>query len=60
MDFDLNEEQRLLKESVERFMAERYDFARRRQFLAEQDGWKSRTVETLCGDGPAFASVRRK
>jgi pimeloyl-CoA dehydrogenase small subunit len=39
MDFDLNEEQRLLKESVERFLNERYDFARRRQFLIEKDGW---------------------
>jgi pimeloyl-CoA dehydrogenase small subunit len=39
MDFDLNEEQRLLKDSVDRFLSERYDFARRRQFLAEPDGW---------------------
>ncbi|HEY1258363.1 MAG TPA: acyl-CoA dehydrogenase family protein [Stellaceae bacterium] len=39
MDFDLSEEQRLLKDSVERLLADRYGFAQRRGYLAEPDGW---------------------
>ena len=39
MDFDLSDEQRLLKDSVERFVADRYDFESRRKFMAEEAGW---------------------
>jgi pimeloyl-CoA dehydrogenase small subunit len=39
MDFELSEEQRLLKDSVERLTAQRYDFEARRKFMAEPDGW---------------------
>jgi pimeloyl-CoA dehydrogenase small subunit len=39
MDFDLTEEQRLLKESVDRFTADRYDFESRKRFMAEPDGY---------------------
>ena len=39
MDFDLSDEQRLLKDSVDRLLADRYGFARRRGYLAEPDGW---------------------
>jgi pimeloyl-CoA dehydrogenase small subunit len=39
MDFDLTEEQRLLRNSVERLLADRYDFAKRRSYAAEPDGW---------------------
>ena len=39
MDFDLTEEQRLLRDSVERLLADRYDFAKRRNYAAEPDGW---------------------
>src|SRR6201993_3521347 len=39
MNFDLTEEQRLLRESVERLLADHYDFAKRRSYLAEPDGW---------------------
>jgi pimeloyl-CoA dehydrogenase small subunit len=39
MDFDLSDEQRLLRESVERLFADRYAFAQRRQYLAEPAGW---------------------
>jgi pimeloyl-CoA dehydrogenase small subunit len=41
MDFELSEEQRLLKESVDRLMAERYDFASRRRHAASEGGWSS-------------------
>src|SRR5829696_6076831 len=39
MDFDFSEEQRLLKESVERLMADRYDFESRRRYQAEPEGF---------------------
>ena len=39
MDFDLAEEQRLLRDSVERLLADHYGFDKRRAYLAEPDGW---------------------
>ncbi len=39
MDFDLTDEQRLLKDSVERFVADRYDFESRKRFMAEPEGF---------------------
>jgi pimeloyl-CoA dehydrogenase small subunit len=39
MDFDLTEEQRLLKESVERLFAERYAFESRKKYAATPDGF---------------------
>ncbi len=41
MDFDLTEEQRLLKESVERLVADQYDFEQRRKYLAEPAGFSA-------------------
>ena len=39
MDFDLNEEQRMLKESVERLIADRYDFESRKKYLKDDTGY---------------------
>jgi pimeloyl-CoA dehydrogenase small subunit len=39
VDFDLSNEQQLLKESVDRLMADRYDFASRKKFQAAPEGW---------------------
>jgi pimeloyl-CoA dehydrogenase small subunit len=39
MDFDLSEEQRLLEETVRRLVDTEYDFAKRKAYLAEPDGW---------------------
>lgn len=39
MDFDLNNEQRLLKDSVDRLIADRYSFEARRGYAAEPGGW---------------------
>jgi len=39
MDFDLSEEQRMLKESVDRLVAARYSFEDRKKYLKETDGW---------------------
>jgi pimeloyl-CoA dehydrogenase small subunit len=43
MNFELTDEQRLLRESVDRLLLDRYGFAERRRFLAEPEGW-SRTM----------------
>src|SRR5438270_13631015 len=39
MDFDLSEEQRLLRDSVGRLLADRYGFDKRRSYLAEPECW---------------------
>jgi len=39
MDFDLTEEQRLLRDSVDRLLADNYTFEKRRGYLAEAEGW---------------------
>ena len=39
MDFELSEEQRLLKDSVERLTTQRYEFETRRKYMKEADGW---------------------
>jgi pimeloyl-CoA dehydrogenase small subunit len=41
MDFDLTDEQRLLKDSVDRLLADHYDFAKRRGYLAEPGGFST-------------------
>ena len=43
MDFDLSEEQRLLKDSVDRLLNDSYDFESRKKYGAEKGGW-SRSV----------------
>ena len=43
MDFDLSEEQRLLKESVDGLLKDCYDFDQRKKYKAEKGGW-SRAV----------------
>src|SRR5713226_468394 len=39
MDFDFSEEQRLLRDSVERLVADHYTFDKRKSYLAEPEGW---------------------
>ena len=39
MDFDLTEEQRLLKDSVDRLIADQYAFEQRKKYMAEPAGW---------------------
>ena len=41
MDFDLNDEQRLIKDSVERLLADRYDFEQRKAHGASDRGWSA-------------------
>jgi pimeloyl-CoA dehydrogenase small subunit len=39
MDFELSDEQRLLRDSVSRFLSEHYPFEARTRFLKEPEGW---------------------
>src|SRR6185295_10989371 len=39
MDFDLSEEQRLLKESIEGLLGDSYDFDQRKKYATEKGGW---------------------
>ena len=45
MDFDLNEEQRLLKDSVDRLTATEYTFEKRKGYAASADRLEPRAVE---------------
>ena len=39
MNFDLSDEQRMLKDSVDRLIAEQYDFESRKAYAAQPEGW---------------------
>src|SRR3984885_4514273 len=39
MDFDLSEEQRLLKESVDGLLTDSYEFEQRKKYMKEKGGW---------------------
>jgi alkylation response protein AidB-like acyl-CoA dehydrogenase len=47
MNFDYNEEQQLLADSVRRFLAKDYDFERRRQIVASEEGWSPKAWSTF-------------
>ena len=42
MDFELSEDQRLLKDSISRLLADTYGFAARRGYMAEAQGWSGK------------------
>ncbi len=39
MDFDLSDDQRMLKDSVDRLIADKYSCEQRKKYMAEPDGW---------------------
>lgn len=39
MDFNLSDDQRMLKESVDRLVADRYQLSQRLSYMFEPDGW---------------------
>jgi pimeloyl-CoA dehydrogenase small subunit len=41
MDFEFTDEQRLLRDSVDRLLADHYGFAHRRGYLVEPEGWST-------------------
>jgi hypothetical protein len=42
MNFDYNEEQQLLADSVRRFLAKDYDFEARSKVVASAEGWSAK------------------
>ena len=51
MDFDLSEEQRLLKESVDGLLNDSYDFESRKKYRAEKGGWSKAVWSKLAEQG---------
>src|SRR6266566_927105 len=51
MDFDLSEEQRLLKESVDGLLSDAYDFDARKKYMAEKGGWSKAIWGKLAEQG---------
>ena len=51
MDFDLSEEQRLLKESVDGLLTDSYDFDQRKKYMAERRGWSKTLWGKLAEQG---------
>ncbi len=51
MNFDYNEEQQLLADSVRRFLAKDYDFESRKKIVASKDGWSPAVWGTLAEMG---------
>ena len=51
MDFDLSEEQRLLKDSVEGLLADSYDLDQRKKYAKEKGGWSKAVWNKLAEQG---------
>src|ERR1700749_2135317 len=51
MDFDLSEEQRLLKESVDGLLTDTYDFEQRKKYMKEKGGWSPAIWSKLAEQG---------
>src|SRR5438552_16973825 len=51
MNFDYNEEQQLLADSVRRFLQNDYDIEARRKILASPEGWSARVWSQLAQMG---------
>src|SRR5262252_2569062 len=51
MDFDLTEEQRLLKDSVDGLLTDSYDFEQRNKYMKERGGWSKAVWDKLAEQG---------
>ena len=51
MDFDLSEEQRLLKESIDGLLTDSYDFEQRKKYMKEKGGWSKAVWGKLAEQG---------
>jgi alkylation response protein AidB-like acyl-CoA dehydrogenase len=51
MDFELNDEQKMLQDSVTRFVAETYNFQQREHALKTEEGWSRETYAGLAEMG---------
>ncbi len=41
MDFDFTEEQSILRDSLDRLLADRYDFEKRKAIMTQPEGWSA-------------------
>ena len=60
MDFDLSEEQRLLKESVDGLLTDSYDFDQRNKYRKEKGGWSKAVWSKLAEQGLQVAEAARR
>src|ERR1700749_175601 len=51
MDFELSEEQRLLKESIDGLLTDSYDFEQRKKYMKEKGGWRKAVWSKLAEQG---------
>jgi pimeloyl-CoA dehydrogenase small subunit len=51
MDFDLSEEQRLLKDSVDGLLTDTYEFEQRKKYMKEKGGWSQAIWSKLAEQG---------
>src|SRR5579864_7151905 len=51
MDFDLSEEQRLLKESIDGLLTDAYEFEQRKKYMKEKGGWSKAIWSKLAEQG---------
>ena len=51
MNFDYNEEQQLLADSINRFIAKDYDFETRKKIVASKEGWSAEVWSTFAEMG---------
>jgi pimeloyl-CoA dehydrogenase small subunit len=51
MDFDLSEEQRLLKESIDGLLTDAYEFEQRKKYMKEKGGWSRAIWSKLADQG---------
>src|SRR6266700_4118757 len=51
MDFDLTEEQRLLKDSIDGLLTDSYDFESRKKYMKEKGGWSKAVWNKLAEQG---------
>jgi pimeloyl-CoA dehydrogenase small subunit len=51
MDFDLTEEQRLLRDSVDGLLSDAYEFERRKKYMKEKGGWSKAIWGKLAEQG---------
>ncbi len=51
MNFDYNEEQQLLADSIGRFISRDYDFEARKKIVASKDGWSAKVWSTFAEMG---------
>ncbi|WP_456821964.1 pimeloyl-CoA dehydrogenase small subunit [Bradyrhizobium sp. USDA 4502] len=51
MDFDLSEEQRLLKDSIDGLLTDSYDFEQRKKYMTQTGGWSKAVWSKLAEQG---------